>query len=292
MCAKGFAVDVWRRGGQATPFVAIMWEVILFMILLGLMIGCLIYFSNKTQTQSEFFRDAVSQSYNMQLPEKEIDEFYDLKEKLYTKWQSCVESGDPAAEALGLVAEDFEGDVWSRKIPQQEKMPLKQVLMRRFVKDIDLLSKVQKEKPGNDKLWRLKLLSETYYDSLVDAEKRLGQEVDQCVEEGDALEPGWREVIFNQAVHIWRMEQRAIWEKKDAKKQVVQAKKKAVQEEKKKVEDVKKEEEAAKKAERDAQKAMERLLLEEERASAGKKAKAKAKERTAAPNSGSAKKKR
>merc|ERR1712179_641519 len=102
---------------------------------------------------------------------------------------------------------------------------LKWALIKRLVASIDQLDKVQRDKPGNWKLWREKLLSEVYWNSLCEAERLISAEIDTCVAEAEELEPGWREVVFRQAVQHWRMGKQREEEKKVAKKAVEQQKK-------------------------------------------------------------------
>merc|ERR1711920_1081388 len=110
-------------------------------------------------------------------------------------------------------------------VPPEERMGLKQALMKRLVACIDPLDQVQRDKPGNWKLWRGKLVSERYWGSLCDAERLVSEEIDSCTAEAEELEPGWREHIFPQAVQIWRRQKQFEMEKRDQKKAVEHEKK-------------------------------------------------------------------
>merc|ERR1712183_420587 len=78
----------------------------------------------------------------------------------------------------------------------------------------ELLDQVQRDKPGNWKLWREKLISEHFWATLCEAEKVFGEEIDACVAEAEDLEPGWKQFIFRQAVQMWRVSKQREVEKK------------------------------------------------------------------------------
>merc|ERR1712039_1049627 len=120
-------------------------------------------------------------------------------------------------------------------VPPEERMGLKQALMKRLVACIDPLDQVNRDKPGNWKLWRGKLVSENYWNSLVAGEKLVHEEIEACIAEAEELEPGSREHIFPQALQIWRRQKQEIGEAKARQKEKVQEKKAVVKEERRKV---------------------------------------------------------
>merc|ERR1719482_1600050 len=103
---------------------------------------------------------------------------------------------DAAAASDDTMAASLQGDLWVRELSAEERMMLKRQLVKRLVADIDRLDQVQRDKPGNWKLWRGKLITERYWNSLLDAERLVGEEIDACVAEAEELEPGWREHVF------------------------------------------------------------------------------------------------
>merc|ERR1712060_627247 len=113
----------------------------------------------------------------------------------------------PDAQANGIKsssdvvfeAQPFEPS-WEQRVPPEERQGLKHALMKRLVACIDPLDQVQRDKPGNWKLWRGKLVSERYWGSLCDAETSVSQEIDACIAEAAELEPGSRGHIFPQAL--------------------------------------------------------------------------------------------
>jgi len=233
----------------------------------------MVYIAWRGSKPTPFYSEAVSERYLLELPDAEIDAYYELKDRL----QQQVGVEDTPAEGPGA---DAPAAPWAHKLSPEERHSLQQALMRRLVRTIERLDRVQSDKPGNGRLWAKKLVSEQFWASLCDAERLVGEEVDSCLAEADDIEPGWREHIFHQAVQIWRMEKQHVTDKKDAKKAVVQVKKQKEKEVRRAVVEVKQAEEEKVRQERLAEKMMEKLLKEEE--SANKKDKSKCKEKAAA----------
>lgn len=217
---------------------------------------------------SDFFGDAVKELYELPVPEAEICAYYDLKEKLRKQY------------APDTLEDDCEDVRWITKLPAEVRADLQRALVRRLVASLDNLETVQRDKPGNWKLWREKLVSERYWLSLCETEKFVSEEIDGCVAEADQLEPGWKQHIFRQAVQCWRMQKQQVFEKKVQKKAVVNEKKVKEKEERQVEQEKKRQVEDKERQERQAEKMMEKLLREEEMAAgskqkAGSKAKAK-----------------
>lgn len=244
--------------------------------LLGILVvgAAMVYLTWRGSKPSDFFQEAVGSRYDLSLPEAEIAAYFDLKDKLIDKYAPEAANGEQEVEA------DSE-DGWVQKVPGEERAELHRALMRRLVGCIDKLDQVQKDKPGNWKLWRAKLVSERFWSSLCEAEQLVSQEVDSCIAEAAELQPEWKDHIFPQAVQCWRMQKQHDMEKKAAKKAVVHEKKQKEKEVKRKEVDKKKEEEDKQRQERLAEKMMEKLLREEEAQSS----KAKGKRGDAAPKS-------
>eukprot|EP00747_Dinoflagellata_sp_TGD_P164605 gnl/TRDRNA2_/TRDRNA2_184765_c0_seq1.p1 gnl/TRDRNA2_/TRDRNA2_184765_c0~~gnl/TRDRNA2_/TRDRNA2_184765_c0_seq1.p1 ORF type:complete len:262 (+),score=68.04 gnl/TRDRNA2_/TRDRNA2_184765_c0_seq1:153-938(+) len=250
-----------------------------FVIAAGCAIAAMAYMAWKGSKQSDFFVDAVRSTYDLPLAVNDIDTYYDLKDRLQ---KQCLAVVNPSGEC----PEDGREIPWVPALNPEDKHNLKIALMRRLVSAVDRLDKVKRDKPGNWKLWRGKLVSEQYWTSLCECEKRVGEEIDSCLWESAELEPGWEKHIFPQAVQHWQALKARDMEKKVEKK-VVQQQKKQKEKEARSIEvEARLKEEAKVREERRAEKAMEKLLAEEE-----KQAKSKGKAK-AAPSSGKATKKK
>lgn len=235
------------------------------------------YLAWRGSKPSSFFLETVRTTYDLELPEPEIDAYYALKERLQRQFAPEASAGATRAASNGSANREAEGQgesSWVHSVPPEERAILQKALMRRLVCCIDKLDQVQRDKPGHWKLWRGKLVSERFWSTLCDAEKRVSEEIDACIAEAEELEPGWRHHIFPQAVQFWRMEKQQAVEKKVAKKELQNEKKSKEKELKRKEMEERQKEEEKLRQERLAEKAMEQLLREEEKSS---KAKAKAK---------------
>eukprot|EP00927_Polykrikos_kofoidii_P033886 TRINITY_DN28726_c0_g1_i1.p1 TRINITY_DN28726_c0_g1~~TRINITY_DN28726_c0_g1_i1.p1 ORF type:complete len:257 (-),score=97.98 TRINITY_DN28726_c0_g1_i1:307-1077(-) len=218
------------------------------------------YVAWKGSQPSTFFTEAVKSSYDVEVGNDDVDAYFDLKEKMM---RQCGAFED----------EPEEPNKWVSRMSQEEKMVLQKALVKRLVVTIEQLDRVQRDKPGTWKMWREKLVSERYWASFCETEKRVGEEIDRCVDESDELEPGWHEHIFRQAVQTWRMQKQRVVEKKSHKKELEQQKKQKEKEEKAKEMEKKKIIEDKEKQEKDAAKMMEQLLREEEKEKAAAKRK-------------------
>merc|ERR1712146_662968 len=123
---------------------------------------------------------------------------------------------------------------WSHRFPMEDRSVLYQALSQRLVKDIERLSQVQRDKPGNQRLWGQKLVSEHFWYSLVNAEMQIGAEIDECLAEADELDPGQKDSFWQFCLHQWRTEKHQEEEKKEQKKAVEQQKKAKEKEERRK----------------------------------------------------------
>lgn len=243
----------------------------IFLVVVGCGFALMAYLAWNGSKPSSFFTEAVNPTYELELSEPEINAYYDLKDQLQEKYApehaALVEEALSSGEVKTLVR-------WTSKVPPEERTGLHKALMRRLVSCIGKLDQVQRDKPGNWKMWQSKLISERYWTTLLEAERIVSQEIDSCVTEAEELEPGWREQIFHQGVQCYRMQRQHEAEKTEQKKAVVDEKKQAQRDEKRKEIEKRVEIERKLQQEREAQKMMEKLLREEEAAAASKKGKA------------------
>lgn len=228
-------------------------------ILLGVafvLIAIAYYFMHKRskrvqEDRDAFFTDMDGDKFNIKLPAA-VDEYYQIKEK-------CEQAGWEPGQAPKSAAEAANG-------PHRI---LAQALMKRCIADIPLVTHIQKESPGMNKLYSQSMCSVKQWKTYQAAEALISAEVEEVRAEADEIEPGWSQAIWRQAMQYHNMlkqrheaEQRA---KEEAERQ-----KKLEEEEKKKPkltpEEVKRRKEEA------AEKAAEELLKMEERESSSKKA--------------------
>jgi len=276
---------------------------VVFLLVVGASLGLMAYIAHRGNKTSDFFAEAVGTTYTAaDLSEEDIDGYYSFKDELIQKYAPEYPAQAEAVAAAEEAGEEVPPlERWTGQVPQEERTTLQKALMKRLVSGVGKLDQVQRDRPGNWKLWQTKLITEHFWSSLLESEKIVSQEIDECVAEAEELEPGWRSHIFQQAVHIYRMQKQQEHDKqayeqnkkeKDSsekmqKNNAEQAKTKAISEKRKEMErevkrrqvEAQKTQEEKEKEEAAARKAMEDLLKEDEediKAAKGKKAAKKA----------------
>lgn len=213
----------------------------------------------KTAEVDDFFSNLDGDKFNLKLPAA-VDEYYDVKGKCEGEgWEpgQVTEGGQPSAHHRQLA----------------------QALMKRCIADIPIVSHIQRESAGMNKLYSQSMCSVKQWKSYQAAEAMVSAEVEEVRAEADEIEPGWSQVVWRQAMQYHNMlkqkeeqakaqqaaQQRALAEKKKAEEDKAVAEKARYDAIKKKVD-----EEKARIA--NAEKAAAELLKQEEREKDSKKA--------------------
>lgn len=225
------------------------WYLFGFAILTILITVLVIIRQRKSRSETDnFFNQLDGEKFNLKLPAA-VDEYYATKEKALDQgWEpgQKVEPGAPAG-------------------PQRV---LAQALMKRCIADIPLVTHIQKESAGMNKLYSQSMCSVNQWRSYQAAEAMVSAEVEEVRAEADEVEPGWSQVIWRQAMQYHNMlKQRHEMEAKAAQ---AAAEKKKVEEDKILAEKRKIDEKKAK--ELAAEKAAAELIKQEEREKEGKSA--------------------
>ena len=82
---------------------------------------------------------------------------------------------------------------------------LAQALMKRAIADIPLVTKIQKESSGMNKLYAQSMCSVNQWRAYQNAEALVSAEVDEVRAEADEIEPGWAQAIWRQAMQYHQM---------------------------------------------------------------------------------------
>mmetsp|Transcript_14347 Transcript_14347/g.30674 ORF Transcript_14347/g.30674 Transcript_14347/m.30674 type:complete len:302 (+) Transcript_14347:121-1026(+) len=213
----------------------------------------------KNAEVDDFFSNLDGDKFNLKLPVA-VDEYYEVKGK-------CEADGwEP-----GQVAEGGQ--------PSGHHRQLAQALMKRCIADIPIVSHIQRESAGMNKLYSQSMCSVKQWKSYQAAEAMVSAEVEEVRAEADEIEPGWSQVVWRQAMQYHNM----LKQKEEQAKAQQLAQHRAIAE-KKKAED---EKSAAEKARYDAiaqkvdaekarianaEKVAEDLMKQEEREKESKKA--------------------
>lgn len=223
---------------------------------LGFVVISIIYYflykrsKKKQNDQESFFFEMDGDKFNITLPGA-VEEYYDVKEKVMKAgWEPGKKMGPPndPASAPGRA--------------------LAQALMKRSIAVIPLVTHIQKESPGMNKLYAQSMCSVKQWKSYQAAESLISGEVEEVRAEAEDIEPGWSQTIWRQAMQYHNMLKNK--HETERKQREDAAKQMAIQEEEKKKPKLTPEQERRQK-ELAAEKAAEELIKMEEREKAGKK---------------------
>lgn len=139
----------------------------------------------KNAEVDDFFSNLDGDKFNLKLPSA-VDEYYDVKGK-------CEADGwEP-----GQVAEGGQ--------PSGHHRQLAQALMKRCIADIPIVSHIQRESAGMNKLYSQSMCSVKQWKSYQAAEAMVSAEVEEVRAEADEIEPGWSQVVWRQAMQYHNM---------------------------------------------------------------------------------------
>lgn len=210
------------------------------------------YRNKKAQDGSDaFFSELDGEKFNLKLPAA-VDEYYEVKAK-------CEDAGWEPGQGAGQGAAGANANGPHRVLAQ--------ALMKRCIADIPIVTHIQKESPGMNKLYSQSMCSVKQWRSYQAAEAMVSAEVDEVRAEADEIEPGWSQVIWRQAMQYHNMLKQR--HEVEAKAMAAQAEKKKTEENK--VDPEKKKADEAKAKEAAAEKAAAELIKAEERESESKK---------------------
>jgi len=163
-----------------------------YYLFLGVIIfGLLVYLLRSKKSEvDEFFDDLDGDKFNLKLP-SQVDEYYDVKDK-------CLEAGWKP----GMTPPPGQQNTAK---PDGPHRLLAQALMKRCIADIPIVTHVQKESGGMNKLYSQSMCSVKQWRSYQAAEALVSTEVDEVRAEADEIEPGWSQVIWKQAMQYHTM---------------------------------------------------------------------------------------
>ncbi|KAL7549093.1 hypothetical protein ACHAWF_012366 [Thalassiosira exigua] len=128
----------------------------------------------KNADVDDFFSNLDGDKFNLKLPAA-VDEYYEVKSK-------CEDEGWEPGQAI-------EGGQ-----PSPHHRMLAQALMKRCMADIPIVSHIQRESAGMNKLYSQSMCSVKQWKSYQAAEAMVSAEVEEVRAEADEIEPGWSQV--------------------------------------------------------------------------------------------------
>mmetsp|Transcript_14866 Transcript_14866/g.41392 ORF Transcript_14866/g.41392 Transcript_14866/m.41392 type:complete len:284 (+) Transcript_14866:119-970(+) len=168
-------------------------------LLVAFIVGAFLYFLylKKNRSNEEDYFSSY-EKFNIKLP-SEVNEYYGVKDK-------CEKAGWQP----GKSAED-------KGNPNSLHRVMAQALMKRAIADIPIVTFIQKESAGMNKLYSQSMCSVSQWRAYQTAESMVSAEVDEVRAEADEIEPGWSQVIWRQAMQYHGMlKQKHEMEKKAA----------------------------------------------------------------------------
>lgn len=194
----------------------------------------------KNDMEDEFFSQLDGEKFNLKLPAA-VDEYYAIKAKVEESgWEPGQKGGNPQTGPQRVLA---------------------QALMKRCIADIPLVTHIQKEASGMNKLYSHSMCSVKQWRTYQAAEAMVSSEVDEVREEADEIEPGWSQVIWRQAMQYHNM----LKQKHEAEAKALQEKVEKQKAEENKVMAVKRLEDEKRAKILAAEKAAQELIKAEER---------------------------
>lgn len=153
-------------------------------LIIGIVLLAVAYFfifrKKKEEEDDDFFSNLDGEKFNLKLP-AEVDEYYAVKEKVKAAgWKPGAPIDKTNANGPHRV--------------------LAQALMKRAIGDIPLVTHIQKESSGMNKLYSQSMCSVKQWRSYQAAENMVSSEVEEVRAEADEIEPGWSQVIWRQAM--------------------------------------------------------------------------------------------
>lgn len=176
----GAADDIPDMGGEeAAEEIVKGTDPALYLALAVLVFGVMFIFyqlrkKRKNADVDDFFSNLDGDKFNLKLPAA-VDEYYEVKAK-------CEEGGWEPGQAT-------EGGQ-----PSAHHRMLAQALMKRCIADIPIVTHIQRESAGMNKLYSQSMCSVKQWKSYQAAEAMVSAEVEEVRAEADEIEPGWSQV--------------------------------------------------------------------------------------------------
>jgi hypothetical protein len=139
----------------------------------------------KNADVDDFFANLDGDKFDLKLPPA-VDEYYDVKAKCEEEgWEPGLTPPSPPPGGGGQP---------QQQQPSTHHRLLAQALMKRCIADIPIVSHIQRESAGMNKLYSQSMCSVKQWKSYEAAEAMVSAEVEEVRAEADEIEPGWSNV--------------------------------------------------------------------------------------------------
>lgn len=179
---------------------------------LTLVIAILVYLAVKTFNefkQDSKLKDAlyqeagIDEKYTFQMPVEEKSAY----DRLKSYFLFLKENGKPPPEKGGKLIIPIEKarDIMRSKLDDEERKKMKMALVKWMIAVINVLARVERDRPGAARLYEKKLVSEEYWDGVQDCFRETHETIQAIQEEAEFLEEGLGSQLFQQALQLWRI---------------------------------------------------------------------------------------
>jgi hypothetical protein len=96
-------------------------------------------------------------------------------------------------------------EILRTKLDDDERKKMKLALVKWMIATIEVLAKVERDRPGAARLYEKKLVSEDYWDGVQSCFQETHETIQAINAEAEFLEEGMGSQIFQQALQLWRL---------------------------------------------------------------------------------------
>ena len=111
----------------------------------------------------------------------------------------------PQTGAKLEISLDKAKEILRTKLEEDEKKKLRTTLVRWMIAVIEVLAKVERDRPGAARLYEKKLVSEEYWEGVQTCFAETHAAIEEISAEAEFIEQGWGAQIFQQALQLWRV---------------------------------------------------------------------------------------
>lgn len=96
-------------------------------------------------------------------------------------------------------------EIFQSKLSDDERKRIKTALVRWMIGVIEILARVELDRPGAARLFEKKLVSDEYWEGVQTCFQETHETIKEISGEAEFVEAGWGSQIFQQALQLWRV---------------------------------------------------------------------------------------
>jgi hypothetical protein len=152
--------------------------------------------------QALYDETGIDGKYEFKMPEDERAAHSQLKAYLLF----LKANGKPPTQGAKLeMTMEKAKDILRNKLDDEERKRMKLALVKWMIGTIEVLARVERDRPGAARLYEKKLVSEEYWDGVQECFRETHETIQEINAEAGFLEEGLESQIFTQALQLWRL---------------------------------------------------------------------------------------